>query len=134
MKTELDILEAIEEKIINIANEEPKEIISRNGWMYEYRNKYISAYNSEMFFLFDYNGYPHYMVNKNPFYEMKGWAYRADGKLEGVLIKNSMTALYTETMNKNIFEQLKAETEEFKKEVIKGFIIGTVTAAAEIIA
>ena len=134
MRTELEILEAIEEKITGIRNEEPKEIISRNGWTYEYRNKYISAYNSEMFFLFDYNGYPHYIVNKNPFYEIKGWAYRADGNLEGVLIKNSMTALYTESLNKNIFEQLKAETEEFKNEVIKGFIIGTVTVASEIIA
>ena len=134
MKTELNILRSIEEKIIDIKNEEPKQIISQNGWIYEYRNKYISAYNSEIFFLIDYNGYPHYIVNKNPFYEMKGWAYRADGKLEGVLIKNSITALYTENLNKNIFDQLKAETEEFKREVLKGFIIGTVSAAAEIIA
>ena len=134
MRTELEILEAIEEKITDLAKEEPKQVISQNGWMYEYRNNYISAYNSEMFFLIDYNGYPHYIVNKNPFYEMKGWAYRADGKLEGVLIKNTMTALYTENLNKKIFDQLKAETEEFKNEVIKGFIIGTVSAAAEIIA
>lgn len=134
MKNEFEILRSIEEKITDISNEEPKQIVSQNGWTYEYRNNYISAYNNEMFFLIDYNGYPHYTVNKNPFYEMKGWAYRADGKLEGVLIKNSMTALYTESLNKNIFEQLKTETEEFKKEVIKGFIIGTVSAAAEIIA
>ena len=134
MKTEFQILDDMKEKLDSIKNEEPKMVVNQLGFTYEYRNRYVSVFNHEMFMVVDYHGYPHFIVNRTPVHEIKSYAYDANGNLEGLTIQGSITTIYSESYNGDAFEILKKEVEDFAQTMREGFVEGSIEALVEIMA